>query len=434
MNKVEVKIPDIGEIDNVEIIEVCVAAGDQVEESDVLVVLESDKASMEVPAPCQGRIADVAVALGDQVSEGVLIVVIEGDDASAPEAASVTSGGSEAKTAPVPEKAPPEKAPPEKAPPAKAAPAPAVAPATTTSQDIYAGPGVRRFARELGVDLAQVKATGNHNRILKEDVQQFVRRLASGQALAATDGTGIPAIPDQDYSKFGPIEIKPVGRIARRGAEQLRASWLNLPQVTNHDEADITRLDAFRREQAQAASDDEPKLTLLPFILKACAVTLTRHPQLNGSLIEAGNQFVYKRYVHIGIAVDTPDGLIVPVIRDVDQKSVRTLTKEVSTLAEKSRHRQLLPGDMQGASFTVSSLGALGGTGFTPIVNAPQVAILGVAKTSARPTYLDSGELEKRLIMPLSLSYDHRAVNGADAGRFMVMLKAYLEDIRRLLL
>lgn len=421
MAKIEVKIPDIGEIDSAEVIEICVATGDVVQQDDALIVLESDKASMEVPAPCDGKISQMAVKIGDQVEEGVLILTIEGDG---------TSAEATAKAEPAPPAYGPSPATsqPQPLPQSPASTATTTA-ATTTATGVYAGPSVRRLARELGVDLSQVKATGAHGRTLKEDVQQYVQ----GRLGQDAGTSGIPEIPEQDYAKFGPVDIKPVGRIRRRGAEQLHASWLNLPQVTNHDEADITGLDVFRRKQ-NAANADMPKLTPLPFILKACAATLLQNPQLNGSFTEGGNKFVYKQYVHIGMAVDTPDGLVVPVIRDVDQKSIRTLAEEAGALAAKSRSGKLSPKDIQGASFTVSSLGALGGTGFTPIVNAPQVAILGVAKSIAKPVYLDSGELAKRLVIPISLSYDHRAVNGADAGRFMVKLKAYLEDVRSLLL
>lgn len=431
MAKIEVKIPDIGEIDSAEVIEICVATGDVVQQDDALIVLESDKASMEVPAPCDGKISQVAVKIGDQVEEGVLILTIEGDDAGTKSGGASTGGdGTSAEATAKAEPAPPAyDPPPATSQPQSPASTATTTAATTTATGVYAGPSVRRLARELGVDLSQVKATGAHGRTLKEDVQQYVQ----GRLGQDAGTSGIPEIPEQDYAKFGPVDIKPVGRIRRRGAEQLHASWLNLPQVTNHDEADITGLDVFRRKQ-NAANADMPKLTPLPFILKACAATLLQNPQLNGSFTEGGNKFVYKQYVHIGMAVDTPDGLVVPVIRDVDQKSIRTLAEEAGALAAKSRSGKLSPKDIQGASFTVSSLGALGGTGFTPIVNAPQVAILGVAKSIAKPVYLDSGELAKRLVIPISLSYDHRAVNGADAGRFMVKLKAYLEDIRSLLL
>lgn len=424
--KREVKIPDIGEASDVEVIEICVTQGDQVAQDDALIVLESDKASMEVPAPCAGKITSIAVVLGDKVEEGTLVLVLEEEGGAA---ATPETKASEAKTdtpdaqdsQPVAE---PPSAPPQTPPP----PAADTAPQTSADGLVYAGPGTRRLARQLGVDLSQVQPTGGRGRILKDDVKAYVKQtLQSGGQSAA-----LPVIEPTDFSLFGPVDPQPVGRVMLRGAEQLHASWLNLPQVTNHEAADITGLDAFRC--AQNAEGDKTKLTLLPFIMKACALALRRHPKLNGSFADNGQTFVYKQYVHLGMAVDAEEGLIVPVIRNADQKSIYALAEEAQDLARKSRTRKLRPGDLQGASFTISSLGAIGGTGFTPIVNAPQVAILGIARSDMKPVWQPDGSVQGRLILPLSLSYDHRAVNGADAGRFLAELKAGLEDIGRLLL
>lgn len=442
----KVTIPDVGEATDVEVIEICVAVGDAVAINDVLIVLESDKASMEVPAEETGKVLAVAVAIGDKVQTGSLILTLESEHTEQQPV--------DAEVAPAPASSPAA----EVAPAQGVAGTPAcvdaqpteVAPATEQAQSLmvqrgnqqglaaqsdtaetipYAGPGVRRMARELGVELAQVPATGAHGRILKEDVQAYVKNnLQKSGGMHSHDGGGIPAIPEVDFSKFGPIRVEPVGRIAVRSMSQLRRSWLNLPQVTQHEEADITELEAFRQKQKNTEPEGR-KLTMLPFMLKACAATLAMHKKLNSSLSGDGLSYVFKDYIHIGIAVDTPDGLLVPVIRDVDTKSIWALNTEVQELSAKARNRKLKPGEMQGASFTVSSLGAIGGTGFTPIVNAPEVAILGVARADWKPVYQGS-DFVPRLILPLSLSYDHRVVNGADAGRFMMALKQRLQDFR----
>lgn len=432
MNR-EIKIPDMGEAADVEVIEICVSKGDEVAQGDALIVLESDKASMEVPAPWAGKVFSVAVALGDKVEEGTLVLMLEGDaqlaeptgDQATPKPEPEKQIKSTPASEPVVTKSAPVAQPPVSSTPSVALP--------VDSSEVYAGPSARRLARQLGVDLTSVHATGARGRILKEDIKAYVKQaLQGGAATSGENMSAIPAIGEVDFSRFGPVDSQPVSRLMLRGAKQLHASWLNLPQVTNHEEVDVTNLDAFRREQN--TDTEKPKLTLLPFIMKACASALLRHSQLNGSFADGGQTFVKKLYVHLGMAVDTKEGLIVPVIRNVDQKGIYALAQESQTLAQKSRTRKLKPEDLQGGSFTISSLGVLGGTGFTPIVNAPQVAILGVARSDIKPIWQADGSVQGRLILPLSLSYDHRAVNGADAGRFLADLKACLEDIGRLLL
>ncbi|MDR5866654.1 dihydrolipoyllysine-residue acetyltransferase [Halomonas koreensis] len=430
----EVRVPDLGGSSDVPIIEVAVAEGDELDEEDTLVTLESDKASMDVPSPYKGKLVELAVKEGDTLSEGDLIGYIE------------TAGA-----APAPQAAPQQDAPKAKA-PAEQPAAPAAAPAGRPSPEaqmaahkprdgklVHAGPAVRMLARELGVDLGLVKPSGPKDRVLKEDVHAYVKQVMAGQAKApaaapaAEGGMGIPPIPDQDFSQFGEVEEKPMGRLMKMGATNLHRSWLNVPHVTQFDEADITELEAFRKSMKAEAEAQGAKLTPLPFLIKACAFALRKFPQFNVSLKSDGETLVQKKYVHIGIAVDTPDGLMVPVIRDADQKSLIDLAKESVELAGKAQSKKLKREEMTGGCFTISSLGSIGGTAFTPIVNAPEVAILGVSKASMKPVW-DGAAFQPRLTMPLSLSYDHRAVNGADAARFTAFLGQVLTDIRRLLL
>lgn len=416
-----IKVPDIGGADSVDVIEVSVASGDEVEEGDSLIVLESDKASMEVPSPKSGRIVSVAIKEGDKVVQGDAILELEIRQAAtasaAPEAAAKPAAA--------------EKAAPAAEPPAKAAPAsPAVEPATI-GDAVYAGPAVRRMARELGVSLNAVKGSGPRGRIQKEDLQQYVKNaLSSGSASA---GAGLPAMPDIDFSQFGEISLQAMSKLHKVTAQNMQRSWLNVPHVTQFDEADITELETFRASLKAEAEQRGVRLTPLAFILKAVAHAVAAHPKFNVSLHNDGEHLVQKHYVHIGFAVDTPAGLVVPVIRDADKKSVWQLAEETAELAEKAKSRKLKPADMQGGCFTVSSLGNIGGTGFTPIVNAPEVAILGVSRLQVKPVW-DGEQFAPRKMLPLSLSYDHRAINGADGGKFFTYLSGLLSDIRRLAL
>ncbi len=431
----EVRIPDIGDAKDVTIVEVKVKAGQDVAVDDLLVVIESDKASMEVPSPVAGRVASVDVKEGAEVTEGTLLAVIE--------AASAPSGNSVVATAPRGEA---EKPAPtvEQLPPAKRAPAESPPPATPHQVDstsskaeqpppsgtVYAGPSVRRLARELGVDLLKVKGSGPGSRILKEDVDAFVKTALTAPRSA---GGAIPAVPTIDFSRFGVTEAIELTRIRARGADNLHRSWLNIPHVTQHDEADVTELEAFREELKAEAQAKGVKLTPLAFIVKATVATLRSFPSLNASLDSAVRHLILKRYFHIGLAVDTPEGLVVPVLRDADKKGVFDLAQEIESLSQKAQQGKLGMSDLQGASFTISSLGAIGGTGFTPIINAPEVAILGVSRLTMRPHWTGA-EFEPRRMLPVSLSYDHRAINGAEAGRFVTTLCRTLTDMRRVLL
>lgn len=419
-----VVVPDIGTDEAVELIEVCVEVGATVAEGDSLVVLESDKASMEVPSPLGGEVIELLVKSGGQVKQGDPLLLLR---AASPAKERVASSP---KPAPAASRtvAPPPAA---KEPAAK--PSVDKEPAGKESSSIYAGPAVRKLAREFGVTLQQVTGSGPRGRILKEDLQQFVQNALSAKPGAATTGAGIPAIPDIDFSKFGPVEVTRRSKLDKLTAANMQRSWLNVPHVTQFDEADITALEEFRRGLKPEAEQRGTRLTPMPFILKACAVALRDNPKFRASLAAAGEELVYKQYVHIGMAVDTPAGLMVPVIRDVDKKSIWDLAEEVLELAAKARDRKLSPAEMQGGCFTVSSLGNIGGTGFTPIVNAPEVGILGVSRASIRPVW-DGTAFAPRNMLPLALSYDHRVINGGDGGRFMSRLTALLGDIRQLLM
>ncbi|TBU87999.1 dihydrolipoyllysine-residue acetyltransferase [Phytopseudomonas dryadis] len=427
----EVRIPDIGD-DAAGVIEVLVKVGDSVETEQSLIVLESAKASMEIPAPKAGVIESIAIKVGDQAKTGDLILVlkVQGKAAAKPAAAAQAPAAApeQAKAANVQGSAP-----------AKAAPqaAPAAAPGRSGSK-VHAGPAVRQLAREFGVELSAVAGTGPKGRILKEDVQLYVKaelqKAKSAPAAAgATGGAGIPPIPSVDFSKFGEVEEVAMTRLMQVGATNLHRSWLNVPHVTQFDSADITELEAFRVAQKAVAEKAGVKLTVLPLLLKASAYLLKELPDFNSSLAPSGKAIIRKKYVHIGFAVDTPDGLLVPVIKNVDQKSLLQLAAEAAALAEKARTKKLSADDMQGACFTISSLGHIGGTGFTPIVNAPEVAILGVSKATMQPVW-DGKAFQPKLMLPLSLSYDHRVINGAAAARFTKRLGEVLADIRTMLL
>ena len=434
----EVLIPDIGDAEDVEVIELCVQPGDAVEVDGALIVIESDKASMEVPSPYAGTVRELSVELGEVVNAGRLVAVLEVADVDAKEADAATTATAGRHTLP----SDPPAAASERTPSAEGQTAAATAPAgaaTTAADhddappgtDVYAGPAVRRLARELGVSLHGVRGSGSAGRILKDDVKAFVKAAMTAGPANAT--TGIPALPVIDFSRFGPTEEAPLSRIRARGTRNLQRSWLNVVHVSQHDEADVTNLDGFRRSLAEEAARRGVKLTLLPFILKACAENLRAFPRLNASLNPRADGLVLKRYWNIGFAVDTDDGLVVPVIRNVDAKGVWTLAAEIAERSESARAGALKPDALQGGTFTVSSLGRVGGTGFTPIVNAPEVGILGVGRLATKPVW-DGDAFQPKAMLPLSLSYDHRAINGVEAGTFVFELTRLLGDIRRLAL
>ncbi|MFY0991294.1 pyruvate dehydrogenase complex dihydrolipoyllysine-residue acetyltransferase [Halomonas sp. C05BenzN] len=428
----EILIPDLSGASDVPVIEIAVAVGDELDEEDPLITLESDKASMDVPSPYKGKLVELTVREGDTVSEGDLIGYIEvAGSKPAPKAA--------ARQAEQKAEAPKADRP---APTPAGTPSPEAQMAAHKPRDgklVHAGPAVRMLARELGVDLGLVKPSGPKERVLKEDVHAYVKQAIAAQSRgpaaspAAQGGMGIPPVPEVDFSQFGEVEEKPMGRLMKMGATNLHRSWLNVPHVTQFDEADITELEAFRKSMKAEAEAQGAKLTPLPFLVKACALALKAYPQFNVSLKPDGETLVWKKYVHIGVAVDTPDGLMVPVIRDADSKSLIDIAKESVELAGKAQSKKLKREEMTGGCFTISSLGSIGGTAFTPIVNAPEVAILGVSKASMKPVW-DGQAFQPRLMMPLCLSYDHRAVNGADAARFTAFLAQALTDIRRMLL
>ena len=452
--EIEVPLPDIGDFTDIPVVEVLVAVGDRVEVDQSIVTLESEKATMEIPSPAAGSVEAVHIKAGDKVNQGDPLLTLKGaaqanaaDTPSAEEAettqAPVAAAKPEAKPEPghrqdsatTPASRAPGEAERRKAP---ILPRPADMQAIASGRTPHASPAVRRFARELGVDLAQVKGSGRKGRVLKDDVQAYVKKtLSAGAAPAAAGGLPfqLPAAPEVDFSKFGETETQPLARIKRLSGTHLHRAWLSVPHVTQFDEADITELEAFRKGQKQAAEQAGIKLTFMPFLMKAVAGALAQMPTLKASLSPDGEHLILKHYTHIGVAVDTPNGLIVPVIRDVDKKGLFDLARELMALSSKARDGKLLPGDMQGGVFSISSLGGIGGTAFTPIVNAPEVAILGVSRTEMKPVWnSDSNSFEPRLMLPLSLSYDHRVVDGADGVRFTTLLASLLADIRRLLL
>ena len=442
----EVRIPDLGDFDEVEIVEVMVAVGDEVALEDPLITLETDKAAMEVPSPGAGTIAELSVATGMRVSQGDLILLL---DAEAEDASESVEAGS-AVTAASPERASaPATAEPSDTP---VAPPAAAAPPGQTGSDrlvsggagtlppideqsfsqAHASPSVRKFARELGVDLGQVKGSGQKGRVVQTDIKAFVKAILTGQGGAAT-GPAWPSLPKVDFAKFGEIEIKPLTRIQKISGPRLHASWVNSPHVTQNDEADITDLEERRQKLKTAAAENGVRLTPLAFIIKACVIALKEFPVFNTSLAQDGENLVYKNYFHIGFAADTPNGLLVPVIRDADLKDVMSIAAELGELSEKARTGKLAMQEMQGGTFTVSSLGGIGGTTFTPIINAPEVAILGVGRSDFKPV-LKGKKFVPRLKLPLSLSYDHRVIDGATGVRFTTYLAGVLADVDRLLL
>ena len=425
----DIHVPDIGSSGKAKIIELMVKVGDSIQADQSLITLESDKASMEIPSPAAGVVESIEVKLEQEVGTGDLILKLKVEGAAPAPAAS----------APAPAAAPAKAEAAPAAAPAAAPKAEAAAPAAPAKDGakVHAGPAVRQLAREFGVELSAVSASGPHGRVLKEDVQAYVKAMMQkakeAPAGGASGGMGIQPIPEVDFSRFGEIEEVPMTRLMQLGATGLHRSWLNIPHVTQFDQADITELEAFRVAQKAVAEKAGVKLTVLPLLLKSCAHLLKELPDFNASLAPSGKAVIRKKYVHIGFAVDTPDGLLVPVIRDVDQKSLLQLAAEAAALAEKARTKKLTANDMQGACFTISSLGHIGGTGFTPIVNAPEVAILGVSKATIQPVW-DGKAFQPKLMLPLSLSYDHRVINGAAAARFTKRLSELLADIRTILL
>ena len=432
----EVTLPDIGDFTDVEIIELLASPGDSVEAEQSLLTLESDKATMEIPAPFAGTLKSIDVALGDKVNQGDLIARIE---------TKVVSGMTEPTAAPAEqpttakpaqvEETPVSRAPGEKEPLRR----PVMArPDDAPRGKAHASPGVRRFARELGVDLFHVSGSGPKGRVTKEDVQNFVKRTLAEGAPAGTPSTAgggleLPAMPAVDFSKFGEIEEQELGRIKKLSGAHLHRAWLNVPHVTQFDDADITELEAFRKSQKAEAEKNGVKLTFMPFLMKAVCNALATFPQFNSSLAPEGDKLILKKYMHIGVAVDTPNGLVVPVVRDVDRKGIFELADELGEVGAKARAGKLSPTEMQGGCISISSLGGIGGTQFAPIVNAPEVAILGISRAEMQPKW-DGEAFEPRLIMPFSLSYDHRVIDGAEGVRFTSYLARLLGDIRRLLL
>ena len=435
----EVRLPDIGDFKDVEVIELLVAEGDRVGVEDSLLTLESDKASMEIPAPYAGTISALKIAVGERINIGDVIALMEVDEddaEDAPEDTQIAEAQAPAKAEPAPEAQPMREAEPLPAgqPPERPAPVPP-APAGSGGKP-HASPSVRRFARELGVDLSLVGGSGLKGRITRDDVQQFVKSTLSGGAAPAAGGGGdmrLPSAPQIDFSQFGEIDVQPLGRIKKLSGAHLHRSWISVPHVTQFDEADITDLEAFRKAQKEAAARQDIRLTFMPFLMKAVASAMAAMPEFNSSLSPDGESLIYKRYLNIGVAVDTPNGLVVPVIKDVDKKGVFELAGDLMTISQKARDGKLSPGDMQGGCFTISSLGGIGGTQFTPIVNAPEVAILGVSRSSMKPVW-NGAEFAPRMILPLALSYDHRVIDGAQGVRFTTYLTGLLSDIRRLLL
>ena len=432
----EVFVPDIGDFKNVDVIEVLVKPGDAVQPEQSLITVESDKATMEIPSPVAGVVKELRVKTGDKVSQGSPILVLEETESASP---------ASAKPTPRPPDAPKAKPAPVLA--AVSAPAPVatavgrIDPVSNTSAPgpgatPHASPSARKFARELGVDLIRVKGSGPKGRITQADVQEFVKTVVRGApAVAAVAARGglvldLPEWPQVDFAKFGPVETKPLSRIRKLSGGFLHRNWVSIPHVTQHDEADITELEAFRKENAQVAEKGGFKLTMLAFLVKASVNALKEFPEFNASLDKTGENLIVKKYYHIGVAVDTPDGLLVPVIRDADRKGVFDLAKELAEISKAAREKKLKPDSMRGGTFSISSLGGIGGTAFTPIINAPEVAILGVARSQMRPVYKD-GAFAPRLMLPLSLAYDHRVIDGAAGARFTTYLASVLSDIRR---
>ena len=445
-----INLPDVGDFDEIEIIEILIVAGDEIAAEDSIIVLESDKATMEIPSPYAGTVKSVLVRAGDRISEGTEIARVEIstpasiEKSTPPEAADVEiEKVSEQTPTPAPESTEPENsesavAPPQepalgkqrKPPPGK----PLSDMGNKSGKLIHASPSIRRHARELGVNLDQVMGTGSKGRILKEDVKAYIKAAMSTAGSGAVGGLPVSAVPEIDFSRFGETEAVPLNRIKKISAAHLHRSWVTVPHVTQFEEANITDLETFRKSLAKDAEKKGIRLTPLPFMMKAVVASLKAFPDFNASLESSGERLILKKYFHIGVAVDTPNGLVVPVIRDVDQKGLYDLAAELAATAERAREGKLSPSDIQGGCFTISSLGGIGGTQFTPIVNAPEVAILGIAKARVQPVYQADGSFLPGLILPLALSYDHRVIDGAQGARFTSYLSQVISDIRRALL
>jgi pyruvate dehydrogenase E2 component (dihydrolipoamide acetyltransferase) len=440
---IEVLVPDIGGFKDVDVIDVLVKDGQQIDKETPLITLETEKAAMDVPAPAAGKITQVRIKKGDKVSEGSLILLFEPPAASAP-----ANLKAPAAAAPVDAK----KSTPAAPPPAERGPAPAAAGAETLAtteasaiaapraaaaideqafSKAYASPSVRKFARELGADLGHVKGTGIKGRITHDDVKTYVKGLLTA-ARTAAPATALPKVPVVDFAQFGAVEVKPLSRIQKISGARLQASWINLPHVTQHEDADITDLEDARAALKSKASREGVKLTPLAFIVRACVLSLQEFPRFNSSLDASGENLVFKKYFNIGFAADTPNGLVVPVIPNADRLSLYDIARALASMSEKARSGKLKATEMQGGTFTISSLGGIGGTSFTPIINAPEVAILGVSRSAQKPVY-ERGAFVPRLMLPLSLSYDHRVIDGADAARFVVFLAKTLSDVKALL-
>jgi len=423
----DILVPDIGDFDGVEVIEIMVAAGDTISVEDPIVSLESDKAAMEIPSPLAGTVKEVKINMGDKVSQGDLLITIEASEASA----ATEAPAAETKAEP----APAEKTAPAPATPPPAAPRPSPTASMSINEEdfskAHASPSVRKFARELGADLSRMSGTGTKNRILKEDVKAWVKQvLAQG---SQGGGLGVEPMPEIDFSQFGDIEIQELNRINKLTGKFLHRNWVTIPHVTQFDEADITELEKFRKQLNKENEKEGVRITVLVFLMKALVSALKEFPRFNSSLDHTGENLILKQYINIGVAMDTPNGLVVPVIRDCDRKTLFELAAELTETSKRARDKKLSPAAMSGGCISISSLGGIGGTAFTPIVNAPEVAILGVSRSSMKPVY-DGADFTARLMLPLSLSYDHRVIDGADAARFTTYLSKVLSDTRRLLL
>ena len=425
-------VPDIGDFEQVDVIEVHIAPGDRVEVEASLVTLETDKAAMDVPATVAGTVEEVLVQVGDKVSAGSPVAVVEAEGAAAAADSGTQKPQAEEESTAAPRAAATSTPPATK--PAQPASAPAKLPTINEAgfAQAHASPSVRKLARELGVDLAQVEGSGLKNRILHDDVKGFVKAILTGQAAAPSAAPALPRVPEVDFAKFGDIDVQPLTRIQKISGPRLQASWINLPHVTQHDLADITNLESRRQELKGPARERGISLTPLAFIMKACVAALQEFPKVNSSLSSDGEDLVFKKYIHLGFAADTDQGLVVPVIRDADKKDVYEIAQELGELSALAREGKLKADQLQGASFTISSLGGIGGTAFTPIVNAPEVAILGVSRSSMQPVW-NGSEFEPRLMLPLSFSYDHRVIDGAQAVRFTTYLGERLTDVDALL-
>lgn len=432
----EITLPDIGDFKDVDVIEVNVKPGDQVNKEDTLITLESDKATMDIPSPAAGVVKKLLIKPGDKVSQGTPLLILDETGESNTDKEPVTSEGPPAPAAQEPavnkqpEKTGQDIAVPR---PPPVTPAGAERAGASHSARAHASPAVRLFARELGVDVGLVYGTGPKGRILKEDIKAFVKSMLSGTKLSGKGAFALPEVAPVDFSKFGEIETKPLSRLKRLGGQSLHRSWITVPHVTQFDEADITDLEEFRKSKLDSAKKKGIKLTLIAFLVKAVVDVLEQYPEFNSSLSPDGENIILKKYFHIGIAVNSENGLVVPVIKDADQKGLFDIAAELSSLSDKARAGKLAPGEMKGGCFTISSLGGIGGTGFTPIVNAPEVAILGVSRASIRPVYQD-GEFVPRLVLPYALSYDHRVIDGVAGAQFTQYLNTVLSDIRNILL